>query len=127
MPNESEKRPTAEDVLRRLRDHVLLEFLGLPLNDVNQRGHFGDRPIHIIAFRGDVADLRALIEGGADMNCQGDGDFTPLHNAVLHEQIDAVRFLLEMGADRQITNDDGMTALELARECGYSEIVKLFD
>ena len=61
------------------------------------------------------------------MNCQGDGDFTPLHNAVLNEQIDAVRFLLEMGADRQIPNDDGITALELARSRGYSDIVKLFD
>ena len=75
----------------------------------------------------DVAGPRALIDGGADMNCQGDRDFTPLHNAVLHNQIDAVKFLLQMGVDRQITNDDGNTALGLAKIMGHSDLIKLFD
>jgi len=127
MTDESIKRNTAADVLRRYREDDLVEFIGLPLNDVNQRGHFGDRPIHIAAFRGNVADLRALIEGGADINAQGDRDFTPLHNAVLHNQIDAVKFLLEIGVDQQIPNDDGNSALELARIMGHADIVKLLE
>ena len=52
-------RSTAGDVLRRYREDVLLEFLNLPLNDVNERGHFGDRPIDIAARRDEVPDLRA--------------------------------------------------------------------
>jgi ankyrin repeat protein len=125
MTDESAKKITAADVLQRYREEILLEFLDLPLDDVNQRGHFGDRPIHIAAFRGNVADLRALIEGGADINAQGDRDFTPLHNAVLDNQIDAVKFLLEIGVDEQIPNDDGHTALELARIMEHPEIIKL--
>jgi uncharacterized protein len=127
MTDESIKRITAADVLRRYREEVHLEFLDLPLYDVNQRGHFGDRPIHLAARRGDIADLRALIEGGADMNAQGDHAFTPLHDAVLMNQIDAVKFLLEIGADQQIPNDDGNTALELARIMEYREIIALLE
>jgi uncharacterized protein len=127
MTDESINRITAADVLRRYREEILLEFLDLPLDDVNQRGHFGDRPIHIAAFRGSVADLRALIEGGAHINAQGDRDFTPLHNAVLNNQIDAVKFLLEIGVDQQIPNDDGNTALELARVMAHPDIIKLLE
>jgi uncharacterized protein len=125
MTEESNKKITAGDVLRRYREDVLLEFLNLPLNDVNERGHFGDRPIHIAARRGEVPDLRALIEAGAAINVQGDHDFTALHNAVLHDRTDVVKFLLEMGVDQGITNDDGATALELARIMGHADIVTL--
>jgi ankyrin repeat protein len=127
MTDESAKKITAADVLQRYREEILLEFLDLPLDDVNQAGHFGDRPIHIAARRGNVADLKALIEGGAEKNVQGDRDFTPLHNAVLHNQIDAVKFLLEIGVDQQIPNGDGHTALELARVIAHANVIKLLE
>lgn len=56
MTEESNKTITAADVLQRYREEVLLEFLNLPLNDVNQRGHFGDCPIHIAARRGEALE-----------------------------------------------------------------------
>jgi ankyrin repeat protein len=74
-----------------------------------------------------VADLSALIEGGADMNAQGDRHFTPLHNAVLMNQIGAVTFLLEIGVNQQITNDDGDIALELARIMEHPDVMTLLE
>jgi hypothetical protein len=38
MTDESETRITAADVLQCYREEILLEFLDLPLDDVNQRG-----------------------------------------------------------------------------------------
>jgi len=64
-----------------------VEFLELPLDDVNQRGNFGDYPIHVTAMRGDVDELRALIEAGADVNAAGELGHTPLHQAVAQGHI----------------------------------------
>lgn len=71
MTNGSNRALTAKDVLRRYLDEGLAEFVGLPLDDVRQRGNFGDCPIHVAAVRGDVDELTALIEGGSDVNARG--------------------------------------------------------
>jgi uncharacterized protein len=46
------------------------------------------------------------------------GDGGPRHQAT-------VRALVEAGADRRLTDRHGRTALELARERGYAELVRL--
>ena len=45
---------TAKEVLDSYIKDDLPEFFGLPLIDVNQRGHFGDYPLHIACTRGSL-------------------------------------------------------------------------
>lgn len=53
---------------------------------------------------------------------------TPLHVAALNGYVDIVRFLLEQpGLDTTHTNNEGKTALDLAREKGFAEIVQLLE
>ena len=52
----------------------------------------------------------------------------PLHVAALNGYTDIVRLLLEQeGIDTTRTNNDGKTALDLAREKGFAEIVQLLE
>lgn len=52
----------------------------------------------------------------------------PLHVAALNGYTDIVRLLLEQeGLDTTHTNNEGKTALDLAREKGFAEIVQLLE
>jgi uncharacterized protein len=90
-------RTNAADVLRRYNDESLPDFCE-PLVDVNQVGTFGNRRIHLACYRGNLADVTALVEGGADVNAVGDLGTTPMHEATEQGNIDIVRFLLQRGA-----------------------------
>ena len=59
----------------------LPEFVELDLADVNQRGNFGNRPLHIAATWNDPAAIELLVESGADVNGLGEDQMTPLHRA----------------------------------------------
>ena len=55
---------------------------------------------------------------------------TALHIAAQHNQVAACRYLLEQGADRKAMmltgyTDQGRTALQLAKEEGFNEVVEL--
>ncbi len=105
---------TAAEVLERYREDTLPEFLGRPLNDVNERGIFGNTPLHVAAVRGDLAELTALLDGGADINAVGELGYTPLHYAVSQEMLEAAELLLSRGAMKTIGDEHGRTPLDLA-------------
>jgi len=117
-------KTTAEEVLRRYNDETLPDFCD-PLTDVNQVGTFGNRPIHLACFRGNINDVVALVEGGADVNAAGDMGSTPLHEAVEQAHAKVVKFLLDCGAKRDVLNELGKTPLEIAKEKGLAEIARL--
>jgi len=122
------KRPpqiTAKAVLSRYKDEELPEFSGVALEDVNQAGNFGDRPLHVACVRGNLEEIAALLEGGADVNAAGELGNRPLHEAVSQEHVAVVQFLLDHGASVQEMNDERMTALDLARLRGRQDIVEL--
>jgi hypothetical protein len=114
----------ADEVLRRYNDESLPDFCE-PLTDVNQVGTFGNRPLHLASYRGDIADVIALVEGGADINAVGDLGSTPLHEAVDQGHIHIVRFLLKKGASLHVTNELGKTPLDVAKDHNRDDIAQL--
>lgn len=69
-----------------------------------------------------------LLKNGADVNYKGGCLLeTALTLAVYSDNINVVRLLLEKGADVNEENGDGKTALDIAREKGYDEIVRLLE
>jgi ankyrin repeat protein len=75
----------------------------------------------------DVMDL--LLENGADVNSALNGKnaagWTALHFAAINGDIDLVKYLLSRGANVNHTSDEGSTALSLARQEKYKEIINL--
>ena len=66
-----------------------------------------------------------MVEHGADINRKTDNDLTSLMWAVGYGKTDAVKTLLELGADPAIKDNRGLTALMIAEENNFGEIIKL--
>jgi ankyrin repeat protein len=69
------------------------------------------------------ASVEARLMPGYVFNDDPMGQFTPLHLAVYGNRLEAVKALVAAGADTGARTQDGKTALDLARQRGYREIV----
>jgi ankyrin repeat protein len=116
---------TAAQVLQRYKDEDLPAFCGIKLTDVNQPGLFGERPLDVAAVRGNLNEIRALLEGGADLNARAENGNTPLHEATGQGSVEAVKLLLEFGAKTDVRNEFGQTALDIASLRDREEIMVL--
>jgi ankyrin repeat protein len=117
-------RPTVAEVLARLNDYP--DFCD-PVTDVNQLGTFGNRPLHLVSWQGNVDEIRTLVEGGAEVNVTGDMGPTPLHDASKAGQLAAVRILLQYGAKPDTTDEFGKTPRDWADLNRHSEIMKVLE
>ncbi len=83
-----------------------------------------DAPVANAVMRGDIADVRAMLRAGADVNAaQGDG-MTALHWAAMKGQADIAAMLLYAGANHGATTRlGGYTPLHLAARAGSAPIV----
>jgi ankyrin repeat protein len=115
---------TAAEVLAHYNEELFPDFCD-PLTDVNQIGTFGNRPLHMASYHGNIEEIEALVEGGALVNVTGEKGKTPLHEAASQGHMEAVKFLLQHGALADVKDEFGHTPLDLAQRSGYSEIVKL--
>jgi ankyrin repeat protein len=69
--------------------------------------------------------LRALLEGGSDVNARGrDGDTLLIHGAAVSGS-ETVALLIEKGADVHAIDKEGNTARQRAEKAGNSEVVAL--
>ena len=113
--------------MRRYKDEELPEFSETALEDVNQAGNFGDRPLHVACIRGNMEQIAALVEAGADVNAVGELGNRPLHEAVSQGRLTVVQFLLDHGASVHETNDQQMTALDIARLRGLRDMTEVLN
>ncbi len=84
-----------------------------------------DRALVEAADSGDLADVRELLDDGADVNATVDGDGSPLIIAARDGHIDIVRLLLDRGADvnLSVSGDGAPSSWRHARD--ISTIVQL--
>lgn len=75
---------------------------------------------------GDVEGVRAEVAAGADVDYMlGWIRRTPLHGAARLGRTQMVRVLLELGAEVEIVDCNGKTALDLAEEKGFQDVVEI--
>jgi ankyrin repeat protein len=117
---------TAADVLARYNDQSFPDFCD-PLIDVNQVGTFGNRPLHMASYHGNLEEIEALVKGGAVVNVVGDMGTTPLHEAASQGHTEAVRFLLAHGADSDVKDEFGKTPLDWADLGGHLDVATVLN
>jgi ankyrin repeat protein len=72
----------------------------------------GMTALHFAAREGQAAAVRALVEGGANVNLVSGGEQTsPIVEAIINGHLDIARYLLDHGADVTIANLDRLTPL----------------
>jgi ankyrin repeat protein len=102
-PPAAERRPDVPGVTRPFRYN---ELIG---------AHGGLGAAHYAARQGSLAALRALVEGGADVNLSSPADeTTPLLIAIINGHFAIATYLVENGADVRLATDGGVTPLYAA-------------
>jgi ankyrin repeat protein len=85
-----------------------------------------NQPLHAcIALNSSLDVIRALIEGGADVNATQHGGYTPLLQAAAAGKKDLVLLLLEHGARPDCVCDRGKSAADYAHERGHTEVAEI--
>ena len=77
------------------------------------------------AENGDYAEVKRLIEEGADVNAQDIDGYTALMTASANGHPEVTKLLIEGGANVNAQSNDGETALMLALMRGRNEITQL--
>jgi ankyrin repeat protein len=95
--------------------------------DPGARGGDGFTSLHLAAFFGGAAAVRALLAAGADPDADADNPLRvrPLHSAVASRDLASVEALLVAGADPNVVQQGGFTPLHGAAHAGEAEMVRL--
>jgi ankyrin repeat protein len=79
-------------------------------------------PLVEAARAGDAKRVRALLDGGADVNAFGNGRTTALMAAAEAGSEEVARVLIERKADANLRNAKGQTAAEIAEASGRTRL-----
>jgi ankyrin repeat protein len=82
-------------------------------------------PLHHAAVKGDVAEVRRLVESGENIESTADIDETALYDAACFGRTEVVKLLLEKGANVETKAKGGWTPLMIAAEHGHEETIHL--
>ena len=74
--------------------------------------------------RGNLDDIKALVDQGALDAMVDDNNINPLHFAVMKDNLDIVKDLVEKGASMEAIDDENYTPLSIAAAKGLLDIVK---
>ncbi|TMC67349.1 MAG: ankyrin repeat domain-containing protein [Chloroflexi bacterium] len=77
------------------------------------------------AVTGSFDSVKLLVEAGAPVNGKQDKGWTPLHEAVNRNDLEMTRYLVAHGADPRLQNDEGKSAIGLAADKGFVEVLKV--
>jgi ankyrin repeat protein len=92
------------EVFMRAFLHIVALLMVIPMSSSAQvppstRDVEGYRGLHEAAHQGDVAEIRALVAEGADLEARDAAGRTPIHVATFGSQDEALRVLADAGAD----------------------------
>ncbi|MBN1239634.1 MAG: ankyrin repeat domain-containing protein, partial [Gammaproteobacteria bacterium] len=93
--------------------------------DVNHRYPDGSTPLQWAVYGGDVAEVRRLLEAGADVSLANDYGATAMSLAAEVAHTGILELLLDAGADADSPNPEGQTALMAVARTGNVEAAQL--
>ena len=73
--------------------------------DVMARSKWGLTPLHYAAKVSNLANIRVLLDAGADVRARAEGGATPSHEAAYSGTPANIQVLLAAGADAKTTNE----------------------
>jgi uncharacterized protein len=88
------------------------------VTDVNRRHADGSTPLQWSVYEGDVAEVRRLLDAGADVSLTNDYGATPMGLAAEVAHTEILKLLLQAGADPDSPNGEGQTALMAVARTG---------
>ncbi|QTD46455.1 ankyrin repeat domain-containing protein [Ottowia testudinis] len=109
--------PAIDKLLQSISEVMFPDGMGNQPISLESHGYDGDTPLHVFAWRNDVAAAKLLLGAGADPNARGEMDDTPLHVAITQNNVDLVILLLGYGANPDLRSEFG-SARELALDSG---------
>jgi ankyrin repeat protein len=93
--------------------------------DVDHRNADGSTPLQWAVYKGDVAEVRRLLDAGADPNLANEYGASPMSLAADVANTEVLSRLLDAGADADSPNQDGQTALMAVARTGNVAAAKV--
>lgn len=95
-------------------------LLAQPNIDINALDNAGESALMLAALKGDMADVKLLLDRGARLNQPG---WTALHYAASGPDAKIVQLLIERGAEIDARSPNGTTPLMMAAQYGSEDSV----
>jgi ankyrin repeat protein len=70
--------------------------------------------VRVALREGNLAEVKALVRNGVDLNAKSEDSLPLLHEAVLNSDVATIKYLLKRGADPNSSNPGGITPVMLA-------------
>lgn len=124
----------SENIETKLQEAQKLIDEGVDVNQLVKYNSLEYTPLYAAVLTGDKALVQLLLDRGATKSINtpvmGDHSTTPLHAAIRRHKPEMVEVLLNAGADPLLTvfstiSNRQVTALELAQELGFKDIVEI--